>query len=353
MSRQGEVGSLASERYVSDGNVVRLDKGYGEWPIAAEPRAKAIDTPIVNRETEAELVSVVTANYNGARFLSKTIQSVLNQTYPYFEFIIVDDGSTDDSIAIIKHWSELDSRVKPIYLAKNRGVGAARNVGIDLCVGEYVAFIDADDLWLPEKLEKQIELFKAHPHAGLVVTAAATIDDEDREIPSRKSKKAVQDGPVNVFDYVAGKFPVSINAMTKRACLDEVGHFNPNYLIGEDYELWMRICRHYEYYHIEEPLHQYRLHSSNATRRSKLVNRECKVKILEDAILNNPELAQQMDQRVNTIIQRKYNSLGKAYFLAGRIADAKACFVKARALNGSLAHRVKTYLWHGLLWFFK
>ncbi|MEX0997221.1 MAG: glycosyltransferase family 2 protein [Flavobacteriaceae bacterium] len=107
--------------------------------------------------TASPLISVVTPVYNAALFLEETIQSVINQTYSHWELILVDDCSTDTSIEIAKGYSEKDSRIKTFQLSENQGAGIARNRGIKEAAGSYIAFLDADDLWFPEKLQKQLD----------------------------------------------------------------------------------------------------------------------------------------------------------------------------------------------------
>lgn len=107
--------------------------------------------------TSSPLVSVVTPVYNAALFLEQTIQSVLNQTYPHWELILVDDGSTDASFEIAEAFSKKDSRIKSFQLKENQGAGVSRNFGIREAIGTYIAFLDADDLWTPEKLQKQLD----------------------------------------------------------------------------------------------------------------------------------------------------------------------------------------------------
>lgn len=103
------------------------------------------------------LVSVVTPVYNAALFLEETILSVINQTYPHWELILVDDCSTDASFEIAKAYSEKDSRIKSFKLTSNQGAGVSRNFGIKEASGSYIGFLDADDLWTPEKLQKQLD----------------------------------------------------------------------------------------------------------------------------------------------------------------------------------------------------
>ena len=107
-----------------------------------------------------EIVSIITPCYNSERFISKTIESILNQTYPYWEMIIVDDGSQDNTRGIIEEYCERDSRIRLIKLKENSGSATIpRNMAIKEAKGRYIAFIDSDDLWKSDKLEKQLSLF--------------------------------------------------------------------------------------------------------------------------------------------------------------------------------------------------
>lgn len=295
-----------------------------------------------------ELVTIITANYNGREYLARAIESVLGQSYPNIEYLIVDDGSTDDSTDIIKDYASRDSRIQTIFLPRNCGVARARNTGIENSTGKYIAFLDADDMWAPEKVEKQLAVFHRHPKAGVVVTGAALIDENGQVLQSKKNRKKTTQGTVSLYDYIAGKCHLSINTMTRRDCLETSGLFNPDYIIGEDYELWMRITREYEYYYVNEPLHYYRIHGKNATR-NKLFNRESKIKILQELVDNHPDLLNQLGRGFKVIMQRKYNSLGKAYYYADRPEDADACFRKALTIDGNLFQRLKAKFWRMVL----
>lgn len=108
------------------------------------------------------LVSIITPTYNSEKFIAETIKSVLNQTYQSWEMIIVDDYSTDQTEAIIKDFMAIDQRISFYQLQKNAGAGVARNQAVDLAKGRYIAFLDSDDLWKPEKLEKQVDFMSAN-----------------------------------------------------------------------------------------------------------------------------------------------------------------------------------------------
>jgi glycosyltransferase involved in cell wall biosynthesis len=109
-----------------------------------------------------ELVSIIIPTYNTEKFIGDTLQSVQNQTYQNWEMILVDDASTDRTVSVIEEFAKKDSRIKLFKLEKNSGNGFARNIALEKAVGKYIAYLDADDLWFPEKLEKQIQFLKAN-----------------------------------------------------------------------------------------------------------------------------------------------------------------------------------------------
>jgi glycosyltransferase involved in cell wall biosynthesis len=138
---------------------------------------------------QQELVSIITPMYNASRFVMQTIDSVLAQTYPHWEMIIVDDGSKDNSAEIIKQYVEKDARIK--YLSQvNAGSAAARNNGIRNAEGRYIALLDADDLWEPEFLESQLQLMRERS-AAVVCSAYQFIDENSKEILRVKTVKPV------------------------------------------------------------------------------------------------------------------------------------------------------------------
>ncbi|MEO6175949.1 MAG: glycosyltransferase family 2 protein [Flavobacterium circumlabens] len=110
----------------------------------------------------SELVSIIIPTYNTEKFIESTLQSVQKQTYKIWEMILVDDASTDQTVAIIERYAQKDDRIKLFKLSKNSGNGFARNVAVEKATGKYIAYLDADDVWLPEKLEKQIDFLKAN-----------------------------------------------------------------------------------------------------------------------------------------------------------------------------------------------
>ncbi len=215
-------------------------------------------------------VSVVIPAYNAARFLPEAIESVRRQTRPVHQIIVVDDGSTDDTKQVV---AGLGQDVTYVHQA-NAGVSSARNRGIQEATGDIVAFLDADDRWLPEKSEKQLAVFERNPQVGLVGTDRCDVDTKDQVILDSLFRKQ---GLHDEFVELAGSplmdafgrlilinfLPTSSVMVSKRA-LDNVGGFASDIRYGEDLELWARIAARYPLVCLPDVLVLYRLHDSNA-----------------------------------------------------------------------------------------
>ena len=126
-----------------------------------------------------ELVSIITPCYNSEKFLDECISSVLNQTYKNWEMLIVDDNSSDNSCSLINSYSKRDDRIKPLFLNENLGPAMARNNAITNAKGKYIAFLDSDDIWLPEKLEVQINFMKKN-NCSFVFSSYSVISDDEK-----------------------------------------------------------------------------------------------------------------------------------------------------------------------------
>jgi len=201
-------------------------------------------------------VSVILPTYNRGHLIKRAIGSVLNQSLIDLELIVVDDGSTEDIEKIVKSFD--DGRIKYIRHEANRGAGAARNTGIKASCGEYIAFQDSDDEWLPEKLERQIEAFKGLGRdAGVVYTDMLRIGEDGKSC--YWTSPTVRKGCIvnlETLDYQAACLGIQ-SAMIKEVCFDEVGLFDESFPRFIDLELFIRLSKRYEFYHIREPLCRY------------------------------------------------------------------------------------------------
>lgn len=196
-------------------------------------------------------VSVVLPTYNRAGSIHMSVESILSQTFQDFELIIVDDGSTDDTEAVI-HTID-DSRVKYIKCDRNYGATHARNVGIQIASGQYVAFQDSDDQWLPEKLRKQVEvLHSAKKNVGVVYNAYWRVIDNKRiympvDIPNTENANAIL---AELFFL----FVATPTVLVKKECFGRSGVFDERLSRLQEWELWIRMSQDYKFEYINEAL---------------------------------------------------------------------------------------------------
>jgi len=207
------------------------------------------------------LVSVIIPAYNAEKFIAKTLESVLSQTYQNIEILVVDDGSTDTTAEIVKSFAQKDRRII-LLQQSNAGVAAARNLAIEKSKGEYIAPIDADDIWYPPNLEKQIEcLIKSEPTVGVVYSWSVDINEQDLLTGGfYNSTIAGEVYPALVYKYFIGN---ASSSLIRRACFEKIGGYNcqlkaENAQGCEDWELHLRIAEHYQFTVVPEYLVGYR-----------------------------------------------------------------------------------------------
>ena len=192
-------------------------------------------------------ISVVIPSYNRKDFLKRSIDSAINQTKKPLEIIVVDDGSTDGTETMIKSDYDFVKFIKQ----KNKGVSAARNIGIKVSIGEWICFLDSDDEWKKDKLEKQINAMKSNPGYKFFHSNEIWIKNGLRINQKKKHKKYGGD----IFDKCLDMCRISPSSvMINKTVFDEVGNFNEDLVVCEDYELWLRICDKYKVFFIDEPL---------------------------------------------------------------------------------------------------
>ncbi len=201
-------------------------------------------------------VSVIIPAYNASGTLSEAIDSVLNQTYIDLECIVVNDGSVDRTEDIVL--SYLDPRLV-YHVQENRERSIARNVGASMSRGRYLAFLDADDVWLPDKLERQIQLLKSQDNLGLVYCDVMYFDaGTGQEIGSFSLKSRLERGMVFEKLLWEGNFIQSPTPVLRKEAYERVGGYDPSLIPLEDWDLWLRIARLYPVDFVPEPLARYR-----------------------------------------------------------------------------------------------
>jgi glycosyltransferase involved in cell wall biosynthesis len=181
-------------------------------------------------------LSIIIPLYNKEKHIKKTIDSVLNQDFSCFELIVVDDGSQDDSLKAVRSYKKRRA-IKNLHILtqKNQGPSAARNAGIRRATGEWVAFLDADDSWAPDKIASQARAVNHHPETNIIATASDTIS-------STQGKKVGSNiFHVTVFSYLLKSRVITSSVLVKKASVQEVGYFDESMKYAEDHNLFMRI----------------------------------------------------------------------------------------------------------------
>jgi glycosyltransferase involved in cell wall biosynthesis len=202
------------------------------------------------------------AVFNEERYVAEAIESILQQTFEDFEFVIVDDGSVDQTPMILKGYA--DPRLR-VFHQTNQGQSQALNRGIRLSTGAYIARMDGDDVARLERLEKEVRVLDTHPEVGLVGTWCTKIDAETgREWLQRLPR---EDAVIRKFLVVDNPF-IHSSVMIRKAVLDRIGLYDEK-LIWQDYDLWVRIARYHRVVNVPEPLVMRRKHPGSVTRTSK------------------------------------------------------------------------------------
>lgn len=283
------------------------------------------------------MVSVIIPTYNGERFIGETIENVLNQTYQNFEIIIVDDCSIDGTKSVIKPFL-MDERIRLIEHKQNKGIPSARNTGIRHSKGRYIAFLDQDDLWVPEKLEKQIAVFaQGTSNLGLVFGDIIEVS-KDRRRSHPKMGKNINLLPTStvlklLFLY---NFIPMITILVKRECFDAVGLLDENIKGGaDDHEWCLRLAAKYRIWYLNIPLAIHRLHAFNYSNIERLFYDE--LAIIEKVVPQEPLLI--------PLVPKK---LGILHYGLGRFYQKNRQYQKAKQmLWEAIKHRplhLKSYL---------
>ncbi len=212
-------------------------------------------------------------SYNYERYLPLAIKSVLSQTHSDLELIITDDCSTDGSREIVEQWKLLDDRIVPVFHKVNRGLAGARNSGLAVSSGEFVALCDADDIWLPEKLSIQLERFQTTPDLGVVHSDSTIIDSNGNLTGERFSLLNHRRGQItsgNLFEELCQRnFLCVPTVVLRREAIQYAEGFDERLRSLEDWVCWTKVSRKYDFYYVEDALAQYRIHGASLSRNPK------------------------------------------------------------------------------------
>ena len=217
------------------------------------------------------LVSIIIPSYNYERFVGEAIESALRQTHTAVEVIVVDDGSTDGSRAVI---TSFGTRIKKVF-QENLGLPSARNSGIRTAGGEYLLFLDADDWLLPGAAADLLQGFSLFPEAGVVFGNATLTDEDGREL----GRHSAGTGGVSYQDLLCGNPILVSEALVRKSILASSGLFNPDLRQCEDYDLWLRISRAFPIIHLDRTVTRIRHHSRQLSQdRAQQLKWELRVK---------------------------------------------------------------------------
>jgi len=215
-------------------------------------------------------VSVIIPCYNQGKFLAEAIRSVMEQDYPDKEIIVVNDGSIDNTREVASAFKDTI-----VYVEQpNKGAAAARNVGISVSCGKYIAFLDADDICLPGRLNKEAAILDQRPEVGLVASDAYLMDEMGNFLGL---KSALSGSPRNPQDFrweTVEYCATTSTVMVRRECFDIAGYFDESLRGGEDWLAWVKIAHDFAMVYLNEPTGGYRVHTHNVTKDLEFVNQQ-------------------------------------------------------------------------------
>jgi glycosyltransferase involved in cell wall biosynthesis len=260
-------------------------------------------------------VSVIIPTYNQSQYLAVTIRSALDQTLDGdIEVIVVDDGSTDSTPELVRNF--------PIRYVRqeNRGVACARNTGIELARGEYIAFLDSDDVLLQNALRRGVAVLDKHSEIGFSYGQAYLTDQNGRVSGIWKSRFSGQSTTVDTKEQVRQLLLANVvptgSVIVRRSCLDEVGGFQEGLRITEDRLMWIRLAKRYPAAYIAEPLQKYRIHADSLSHRPTPEAAEEAFCMIVREVFDDPNLAIQLQAWKNQAYFNFYRR--RAFFTYGR-----------------------------------
>jgi glycosyltransferase involved in cell wall biosynthesis len=283
-------------------------------------------------------VSILLTCYNHIRYLPACVEGIRRQTFRDYEIVAIDDGSQDFS----REWLAEQSDIRCIFNDENLGTYETLNVGLRSTSGEFVAVLNDDDLWEPEKLSRQVALLEKFPKVGVVHTGGTFIDGDGKRQegnPLGFAFPRFETGDV-LLGLVYENKVIASAALARRACFEQVGEFNREYFGSGDWEMWFRIAEHFDFGFVDAPLTHYRVHGANASHK------------LERIWQDDEKLRTWMATRLEGLGSRfsagslrkarafNFAALGTVQTLNGRPGDGRRAYAASARLNPL---RWKTY----------
>ncbi len=297
---------------------------------------------------KSPIVSVIIPTYDRAHYLGTAIESILAQTFREFELIVVDDGSTDDTRTLLD--SINDRRLIRLF-REHRGISAAMNSGIEAARGDYVARLDSDDVWMPEMLEVGVEILDSRPEVGLVYGKGQQMDQNGNLQPNvrgnlpwfwRETLKSM----------LYGDFTCNIAILARRECFDRAGVYDESMRTSEDWDMWLRVARHYEFAFVDQVLARFRVHGGNTTHKSLAAFAdylEGRSRVL-DKFFGQSELPPAVRAMRPMAYERVYMGVGLCWLQIRQVRKALSSFGKAVRLSDNPVVSPGRIVWQALVW---
>jgi glycosyltransferase involved in cell wall biosynthesis len=303
------------------------------------------------------LVSVVIPTYNSDKFIAQAVQSVLEQTYRSFELIVVDDGSTDETKDVL---CQFNNSIRYHY-QKNSGPSSTRNAGIKMAEGEYISFLDADDIWSPNKIEAQLDFLERHRDIGLVFSDIEEFDKE--KIIHERSRLVVQvyghEGALQVplqdpfRNLLTKNFICTSTVMVRSECFKKAGLFEESLRIGEDRDMWLRIAAYYKIARLPLVLCKKRVHDFNISGDMELYTSSL-IKVLEKHLHLFPDLVP--SSLIKKKLSQLYLSCGFGLLLKNRKRESRKMALRSLSYTPTIRVFVLillTFLGHSIIQFLR
>lgn len=255
------------------------------------------------------VISVIIPAYNGEHTILETIQSVQNQTFSDFEIIVIDDGSTDRTLELL--YSIKDDRLK-VFPYSNGGVATSRNRGIAQASGEFLTFLDQDDLWAPDKLALQLEALLQHPEAGVAYSWTYFMEDRDGQRLLHKGESLFFEGDVYPEILVHNFIASGSNVLVRKSAIDEIGGFDCGCPDAADWDYWLRLAAKWPFVVVPQFQIYYRRSSNSMSSKTERVKQACFL-VLNKAYQAAPAELQHLKQKSLAWVYRYFTELNLRY----------------------------------------
>ncbi len=294
-------------------------------------------------------VSIIIPVYNAEKYISQTLNSILNQSYKNIEVILVDDCSSDQSKAVITPF--LSESIKYFCEDKNCGGPAGpRNTGIKNSTGDLIMMFDSDDIMLPGKIERSVTCFSENPNIGLLCTGFQSIDNEDNLLvedylsdytrfravfTTTDDKSAYRMSSESAYsELFYSNFVGTSSVVIPRVVFDDIGLFDSTLTNGDDRDMWYRVAMKYDFLFVDEPLHQYRINEGGISARGgrNAINR---IKVLERQ--NTPNLPSNLKKQLKKLLASNYLALARYCVESKKGSDARRNVLKSFSLRPSVS----------------